>query len=92
MEVTSAEGSTLERLTPMTALIDEPRFSVESLQLLRRFQDSLRARIYNLVEDQVHRTGQGKVTPEMIEKCILQATREFSGEHQPTLFGEPACP
>lgn len=70
----------------MTTLASEPRLTVESVQVLRQFQDSLRARIYNLVEDEVRATGNDKVTPAMIEKCILRAIREVAGQHQQEFF------
>jgi hypothetical protein len=61
----------------MTTLIEEPRLSGESLKLLQQFEDAFRARIYNLVEDEVRQTGERSVSRQTLQRIIERALREY---------------
>ena len=61
----------------MTTVTQEPKLSVDSLRFLTDFQNSFRARIYNLVEDYVRETGQDTISKAEIERLIHKALREY---------------
>jgi hypothetical protein len=65
-------------LANMTTLVEEPRFTVGSLQLLKKFQDAFRARVYNLAEDYVRASGSHQISEDVLNQFIWRAIRELS--------------
>jgi hypothetical protein len=53
----------------------EPRFSYDCVGVLRRLQDSLRARTFDLVRSHCLATGRMGVDGRLIERCALDAMR-----------------
>jgi len=70
----------------MSPTVEQPQFSRESLRLLNRFQESLRTRIYNHLEDRALETSNNTITPADMETCILQAIEDYRQKHNPGLL------
>lgn len=68
-------------LANMTTLVEEPRFTVGSIQLLNKFQEAFRSRVYNLAEDYVRNSGSQQISEEVLNEFIWRAIREYT-EHQ----------
>lgn len=64
----------------------EPQLSADAVRLLRGFQDSLRNRVYNLIEDRVRETGNAQIGQAAIHACILKAIRELTSDKQLSLL------
>ena len=55
----------------------EPQFEFAAADMLRRFQDSLRARIFELVRNNCIESDDPVVTESTVERCTLAVMRHL---------------
>lgn len=60
-------------------LREPPKFTPESWRALNRFEESLKERLLNLLEDRMRQSGRSSITDEDVQACVRTALEELLG-------------
>jgi protein subunit release factor A len=61
----------------MATILSEPKFTAASSRMIDTVEQSVRTRVYNLLEDRLRTDHREVITPDDVQECFLQAMREF---------------